>query len=237
MLPGAWWRERGGLAGSGNAGASLAPLNAAQGPLKTKDKHINGKGESMNRETVRTKSYKTILALAGAAIIAGMPVAAEADPLGLTVSWPDITSQEITGDLASGFSGTASSFFDGTNSYSITGGSFDLDYILGTIALKGAFSYGGTDYAGDLLTGTITAEGDNGFSVYEFLFTVDSGSAALLFGGIGATGGTSIYSLFGVQADTFFQQAAPVPEPATMSLMLLGGSALVAIRRRKNATT
>lgn len=184
----------------------------------------------MKKQLLRKKCYMAMLALAGAVMFAAMPVAAT--PLELTKSYPDITSQDVYA-VADGFVGSASLFSDAEDSSSnITGGSFNLDsFIGGDFTISGSFSYGGTDYSGALLTGKVTAAGDDGYGLYEYLFTVDGGTAASLFGGIGVTGGT-IIDTWSQVADTF--PAAPVPEPATLSLMLIGGSALVALRRRRS---
>jgi hypothetical protein len=215
----------------------LAPKNAAKGPLKTKDKQINGEGESMNRQTVRTKSYKTILALAGAAIIAAMPVAAEASSI------LDIQSQYVGTSDGQTFHGSAQGWsLSGTSYGADFSGDFDLT--ASGLTITGTTIIDNTTVSGTLFTGSditlITSDTANSFAAsYEFSFVTTAGWLANLIpsGSLGRIyiSGVDLnetdLEFYGGTAD--IKAPAPVPEPATMSLMLVGGSALVAFRRRR----
>ncbi len=193
-----------------------------------KDKHRNGKGESMNRQTVRTKSYKTILALAGAAIIAAMPVAAEA------TSILDIQSQYVGTSDGQTFHGSAQGWsLFGTGYGGSIFGNFDLTS--SGLTINGTTTVGGFSFTGDLLTGELISliGGDSNIGLYEFSFRTTGGKLAdfISNGAAGTIFITDADDSYGGTAD--IKAPAPVPEPATMSLMLVGGSALVAFRRRR----
>lgn len=175
----------------------------------------------MIQNTRSKKIYRTLATFAVAAMLASVPVAAEATP---------------TADISSSLSSATPHSYSGVNaefnsSPFTVPGSFSVNgSVGGSIDLTGTFTDPATStpYTGTLLSGTITSILQDTSSVYEFLFSVNSGTAAPLFGPVGHTT-ISIFSSTFATADT---QGAPVPEPATMSLMLLGGSALIGLRRR-----
>jgi len=192
----------------------------------------------MNRQTVRTKSYKTILALAGAAIIAAMPVAAEANSL------PDITSViNFWDDQGPGIYMGNNFFLEDVSGTYDTGDYGPFNVLGDTISLSGSFgtydlAFNYTEHINVAIVGHITQVLTDSADVYEFLF--DTGNASDLFGGKGKTTITKWTVGDGDQSYTYGMAdtvAAPVPEPATMSLMLVGGSALVAFRRRRSPIT
>ena len=157
--------------------------------------------------------------------------------------------------------GAAVSLNLGGGPLNITGGGlFDLDAMIdgsgvltgGTLTITG--TVGTTFTGGTLLTGTLTDFGfidPPGGDIFEFLFNVTGGDLAASFGPLGgvildaAFPSSDFDGTFTANFDNLgsggagfgagVSDTAPVPEPATLSLMLLGGGGLFAIRRRKKA--
>ncbi|HUI08298.1 MAG TPA: PEP-CTERM sorting domain-containing protein [Verrucomicrobiae bacterium] len=119
----------------------------------------------------------------------------------------------------------------------------------GTVTIQGDTDY--DEIAETLLTGNLTTgfEGSafgatsTGDAVFEFLFTVTGGSYANDFGGIGASGGIVLSPDGGSTfTDTWtsdftngghgYVDNAPVPEPSSLLLLVLGAAMCVATHRR-----
>lgn len=194
-------------------------------------------------QNVRSKKiYSTLAAVAFAAIIASVPVTAEA------TSYLDITSQYV-GSLDNGatFTGVA-------QQYSLIGGATAGSIAYGYFSLGTSGLFIGSDLDNDpstamisMLTGDsvllLSSDTSNQFAAsYTFSFRTTGGSletyiphnswGTIEIAGVDLTETDPSY-FFGT-ADT--KAPAPVPEPATMSLLLAGGSALVGLRRRRNST-
>ena len=156
--------------------------------------------------------------------------------------------------------GNATRFFPlGSSSFlDITNGIFDLfatvqfntQFAVANLTISGMVASLGFN-SGDLLTGEFLSTSGNGAigagagDPLEFLFTVTGGEAAGLFGGLGATAGVilsnsgysgsfaSDLSGFSGLAETFaIQTQASLPEPTTLTLILLGLAAFVWARER-----
>lgn len=201
--------------------------------------------------------------LLGMGLLAALAArSAQAAPLGLTlIDKPDIVSAfiDVTYDATSDTL-TASGFalaIDVPPPTPIVGGTFDL---LATIddtgaLISGSLTVGGAVLGGGpmLLTGVLNSFGfpSGPGDPFEFLFNVTGGDLAGLFGGIGSLNGV-ILSGTGFPGDftgdfdnliagipgtgTGMADIAPVPEPATITLFLLGAITLLAgghWRRRK----
>jgi len=189
----------------------------------------------MNQGTLKKKCYKTILALTGATMIAAMPMTAEATSIpdlftyySTAPTYVDIFSAGIT-ESSGVFTGTTDSWslIGGTGGETYTSGEFHLNKVGKSFLLK-------KDSATPLLVGTILDElSDSSAALFSFMpvsgWLVSNGKI-----NVNEEGLINI-NLFSGSADTY-AQAAPVPEPATMTLMFAGGSALVALRRRKSTT-
>ncbi|RMF93161.1 MAG: PEP-CTERM sorting domain-containing protein [Candidatus Schekmanbacteria bacterium] len=184
----------------------------------------------------------------------------EATSLNLTPQTPDIFSSFIytnfDGDIftAQGFALELDDNGVGP-AEPIVGGMFDLmaqffngTFMGGYININGQVPTLGLDTTGVLLTGNLTGVGfpTGGSDPIEFTFDVTHSDAENLFGGYGASGGI-ILSFSGLQGDFLipFQNAgdgvadtftlsSPVPEPATISMLLLGitGLAYTGIRKK-----
>jgi hypothetical protein len=142
----------------------------------------------------------------------------------------------------------------------IQGGSFLLNATISTsgVATGGTLTIGGAvpdlGLSGpSLLTGALTAFGFSPVigSPLEFLFTVNGGDLSALYGGAGAKTGVILSGTgFGGSFATSFNNlsfgipgtgaglsytapvTAPIPEPATLLLMLGGSGAFYAVRKR-----
>lgn len=205
------------------------------------------------------KSIFRILGLYLLSVVAGSlflftPVA-QATPLNLEiVDSPDIFSSFINVAYGAGSnsftaSGFAMQLQDNTGTINdITNGSFNIGATIddlgiassGTLTINGTVSGIGFNFnSGILLTGTLTAFGfpAAGGDPFEFLFDVTGGDWASDIGpvagviltntGYGGDWGSSFNSFVGL-SDT----GTPVPEPATLYLLLLGGGGLCALQKR-----
>lgn len=193
----------------------------------------------MRKDTLTKKSYTTLAALAGAAIIAAIPAAASATPTYIDVSALGNVSLDVDLDT---FTGLATSWVDETNTPHNIEALFSLTYA------DDSKHFAITAGSDTLLAGDIDplvawfdmnedqAWGDGDY--FEFTFASGSG---LLNGNASWPGIVTIDlgagNHYGNADIIAAAPANPVPEPATMSLMLFGGSALAAIRRRTRPTT
>lgn len=191
----------------------------------------------MTQNARSKKIYSTLATLAAAAIIASVPVAAEAtsyldiysSPVSLNNA--SATDHDFTGMAVSYKTSPAGSPID-VNAYSAT--SFSLNYDSGINS--GGFSITDDNGATTLLHGLVT-----GLAVPVadwttdtiFTFSIDSATGTLN-SGQSWVGTVYINLNGGGYSDAIV--SAPVPEPATMSLLLLGGSALAGLRRRRKAS-
>lgn len=122
----------------------------------------------------------------------------------------------------------ADDFFTGPGSFSL-----DVQLVpfghgaLGQVSITGNVLSDSLIPGPSLLLGTVTRYGHQG-SDYDFSFMVDPTSALAQF--YGPRGGIMLHLGNGT-ADII--PGAPVPEPATMSLLLSGCGALAALRRRQ----
>jgi len=185
----------------------------------------------MNKQTFTKKSYKTIIAMAGAAIIAAMPLTARA------TSYLDISALgNISFDVGTDtFSGLATSWIDETLAPHNISADFSLTYS-SSVKYFSIIETGNILFAGNIDSSTVYDDGDGvlgGGDLFEFSFSAASG---LLNGNTFWPGMVTIdlgpgnhYGYADIVA------ATPVPEPATMSLMLIGCSALAAFRRRRTS--
>jgi hypothetical protein len=137
----------------------------------------------------------------------------------------------------------------------IIGGTFALGATiddLGDLGPGGTLTIGGTIptlgfNSGTLLTGDLTAFGFpvGGGNPLEFVFDVTGGDAAGLWGGfaggviLGASGFTGDWTadwdnlIGGLQGTgSAVADTGAIPEPATLTLMLMGGGALLGVRKR-----
>jgi hypothetical protein len=152
-------------------------------------------------------------------------------------------------------------------SLSLTANYDALDYFLSaTINAPGVLGSGGTlSISGDvgsgvepLLTGNLTSGpagtafgfGDGNGDIFQFLFTVSGGKAAIVhdFGGVGATGGVILNGWFDSPSiptwtssfanDGFSgtMDCFSIPEPASVSLSLIGGALCAVVRSRSSAS-
>jgi hypothetical protein len=190
-----------------------------------------------------------------------MGTEAHAALLGLTSQPPDITagftlvSYDATTDVftATGFATNLDLDGDAPPDYNITGSNTQFDIIAtvnssgvasaGTLVIQGKVSEVSAT-SGTLLTGTLSQFGYStvaGGEIFEFVFAVTGGDLASSFGpsagvildandtGFGGNF-TSDFSNNGFgTSDTF-----PIPEPATVSLLLLGGAGVACRRIRRN---
>ncbi|MBT8132096.1 MAG: hypothetical protein KJO35_07495 [Gammaproteobacteria bacterium] len=196
--------------------------------------------------------------IASLAILAGSLISAPsmATPLGLTLAdQPDIVSIFIDTVYNAGTQSLTADGFASQLDYdsvlspeSISGGLFDLDatvdnagnLIGGSISIFGTIANLGFN-SGTLLTGALTAIGSDisGDGTLEFLFSVNGGDAAALFGDIGGiilapTGFADAWDqdfsqMMTGRADT---AAMAAPEPGILFLQGLGLLMLVMLRRR-----
>lgn len=140
--------------------------------------------------------------------------------------------------------GYAVSFYNGTlPAFDIIDGTFQLNAFIddsGSLSLgSGNLSISGivdtTPEQSFLLTGTLTAFGfyELNSALFEFLFNVTGGNMADLYGGVGGVGGVILHSTgFSGNFGSDFSNSgagfsdtgttAPVPEPATLALLLMG---------------
>lgn len=200
------------------------------------------------------KLTSTILVATFVALLIGG--AAQAALLNLDLLLPDVESgfidvqYDADSDLftASGFALTLD--FDGEPppDENIIDGLFSLSLFLdengeilpagGTITISGSV----LDLGPELLTGNITEFGfmdSPGGEIFEFVFDVTGGDLAPQFGPLGGVILDAVDSGFGGTFDTSFANSgfsgvadtAPIPEPAT-SLLLLIGAAVCQARRR-----
>ena len=183
----------------------------------------------------KKKTYRTLLALTGAALLS-LPVAAQATPtyLDITASSVSLDSSQapsytFTGNALTYVTSPGGSQIDINPSGTLKGAAFLLSY--NTTSSQGSFSVVDNSNAANLLSGDLTSaiyDGNDWSSSSEFIFTFSSASGSLN-GNANWPGFVDIH-LDSATADV----KAPVPEPATLSLLMLGGSALVGLRRRSS---
>ena len=203
-----------------------------------------------------------------------------ATPMNLTESWPDLAAQFLSIDYTSGDGTYTASGY--TTSYVDTQGGPELlqgagDYTLtATITGAGVLTAGsisingdvgaGTELllSGELQTGSSGPGGAFGFvdahggaqlgdyNIFEFLFTIDGGSLANDFGGLGASGGVVVDAQFdnvtdfagdwttdfhsdsgNANANNFAVEV--VPEPSSAFLIFLGLAMSATSRHRAKA--
>ena len=135
---------------------------------------------------------------------------------------------------------------DNTNNYSyaanLPGGITASDYIYAVFAqatgngdyrmgIFGAATYNGSGVAGSQIRFNLTELGSNLMNLTTDYADTTGGPGAIAVGN-GSLGGVSSNGFF---LGTAVSNTAPIPEPSAASLIVLGGSALVALRRlRKN---
>lgn len=203
--------------------------------------------------------HHLIIAVASVLLAAALPAAAAPLGL-TTISAPDITSGFIDVSynassetfLASGFALTLDDDGVGASDNIDPAGSFN---ITATIDNAGVLSSGSLTIDGSvlgfgpsLLIGSLTDFGflDGGGDLFEFLFTIDGGDLATLYGDVGPVvgvildaNGSTFTGSFATDFDNNFgspglgqgvSDAAPIPEPATLFLVLIAGAL---IRRKR----
>ena len=167
------------------------------------------------------------LTLAVSASVSAAPIQNTA--LNLSEAYPDIQSDFLTYDLTgnsfdlSGFATLLS--YSASSTTNINNGSFSIaGTFSGLVAdldllIRGDIGSGLTD----LLSGDLSVMSDTGSGILEFIFDINGGSLASLFGSqVGV-----IYSHNNDQSNTF-----SVSAPSTFSLSVLG-LLLLAVARRK----
>ena len=162
-----------------------------------------------------------------AALTLGVSAPAQASLLGLTLNdAPDISVSFISTSYDSGTGAfTADGFASSLDGDAITGGGFDLDAIIDNSGnlTSGMFSITGTlpGFGPSLLSGTLTDFGSGTVDdVFEFLFTVDDGDLASLYGGVGNLLGGIILHEHGFGGDwgsDFVNVASPTALPPGFS--------------------
>ena len=193
-----------------------------------------------------------------------MVVPAQAIPLNLLlVDFPHITSGfiDVTYDagteqfVASGFALTLADGSGPPEIISFTSPNYNITSKIDAlgIAISGTLTITGTVgsfMSGTLLTGDLFAFGfrPEGGDPLEFLFDVTGGDLAPSFGPIVGTilGGTNFGGSFAANFDNLINgipgtglgvnNTAPIPEPGTLSLMLLGSGAFLAFLRKRRTT-
>ncbi len=185
--------------------------------------------------------------------LAGVGRPAEGALIGLVLEdYPDITA----GFLDVGYDATADQLVadgyaltldDGGGSVGITGGTANVTAGIdasgtlsgGTVTVGGTIASLGFN-SGVLLTGNLTQLGfaTNGADLLEFAFDVTGGDAAGLYGNVPA-GIILAFGGFSGSFDVDFAgtgvgtaDIAPIPEPATLGLLLLGSASMIRRRRR-----
>ncbi|MBU4153135.1 MAG: PEP-CTERM sorting domain-containing protein [Proteobacteria bacterium] len=188
----------------------------------------------MTTNTRSKKIYRTLATLAVAAVFTSVPMAAEATP-----TYLDISSYNIT--VANPTSGN----------HIFTGNAWQYITVLGGVGtpITETFllTYNETTDSGTFSIGTLLSGDIEDLDLNEtFINTAGAWGAGDMFqfSVINATGtlnsgqlwsGDITIDLGAGNGDGVSNTIvnAPVPEPATISLMLLGGSALVGLRRRR----
>jgi hypothetical protein len=199
-----------------------------------------------------TRKFVTL----GATLLAGLfAVTVQAFPeLDLEVGTPDLYSNAITVNYDSNsgvFTATGyASRLEGLGD--IAGGTFSLSATIvgdgaGAIATGGSIVIDGN--GGNLLTGSFAGDagtvfGGNANGTLDFLFDIDGGDVAGLFGGIGGVGGlilsnsgfggsfgSNFGTMYNAMANTFGHGGPGVPIPGTLWLLLAGSGWLIFRRR------
>ena len=194
-------------------------------------------------------------AVAAVALMIGCPAHAALLNLQLQPT-PDIYSGFITLDYNAGTDwlsaqGYAFSLNDGSGSYTIAGGTFDLTATIDDFGglSSGALSIGGdvNNFGPTLLTGDMIDFGfmdPPGGDLFEFLFTVTGGDLATMYGGMGSQFGVVLGAMGAGFDGTFTNNfanngqgvadAAPiVPGPSALIALAAGLGLTASTSRRR----
>jgi hypothetical protein len=204
---------------------------------------------------------KTLLLLLAAILAMGVAAEAQAGLITYIQQAPDITTYYPAVAYNAGtmmFTATSAGL-DFFNNNTITGGAYMVSATItnsgvvtsGSLNITGTYgSYGST--GNPLLTGTLThvySMDPPGGNQFQLMFDVTGGDMASLFGsnvmsllyagttGFNGTFGSSFNNTghtTSATIDTFSVPGTPIPEPATVVLMLTGGAWMAWHRRRHN---